>query len=219
VWGTRAALRRMLHRDRGAIVQVGSALAHRAIPLQSAYCASKHGVKGFIESLRCELMHDGSNVHLAMVQLPAHNTPQFETQRTRLPRHPQPVPPIYQPEVAARAIVWAAEHRCRDPFVAGSVYKAVWGGRAVPWLVDRYLARTGYEAQQTDRAVDQARPDNLFAPVSGDHGAHGPFDDQARRRSVVAWAARNRSGLAAAATLGVATGALALALGGRPQLR
>jgi NAD(P)-dependent dehydrogenase (short-subunit alcohol dehydrogenase family) len=207
VWGTRAALARMRPRDQGTIVQVGSALAYRGIPLQSAYCGAKHGVKGFTESVRTELIHDGSGVRITMVQLPALNTPQFEIGRTKLPRHPQPVPPIYQPEVAARAIVWASERAPREHYVGAPVWKTVWGNRLAPWIADRYLARNGYEAQQTDERVDPDRPDNLFAPVPGDHGAHGSFDDDARAHSVVSWAARHRVPVAAAAAL--ATAALA----------
>ena len=207
VWGTRAALARMRPRDRGTIVQVGSALAYRGIPLQSAYCGAKHGLKGFTESVRTELLHDASGVRITMVQLPALNTPQFEVGRTKLPRHPQPVPPIYQPEVAARAIVWASERAPREHFVGAPVWKTVWGNKLAPWVADRYLARTGYEAQQTEESVGPDRPDNLFAPVPGDHGAHGLFDDAARSHSVVSWAARHRAPLAAAATVAVAAGA------------
>jgi short-subunit dehydrogenase len=208
VWGTRAALRRMRRRDAGAIVQVGSALAYRGIPLQSAYCAAKHAIKGFTESLRCELIHEGSGVQLTMVQLPAHNTPQFDLQRTKLSHQPQPVPPIYQPEVAARAIGWAVEHRRRELFVGAPVMKTVWGNRLFPGFADRYLARNGYKDQQTDEEIDPGRPDNLYAPVAGDHGAHGRFDAEARGRSLSAWALRNPA-LTAGATLAAAGAALA----------
>jgi short-subunit dehydrogenase len=184
VWGTMAALRRMRPRDSGVIVQVGSALAYRGIPLQAAYCGSKHALQGFLESLRSELLHDGSNVHLTMVQLPALNTPQFTWSRAKLPRSPQPVPPIYQPEVAADAIVWASEHPRRELMVGWPTVKAIFGNAIVPGIADRYLARTGFDAQQTDEPVDPDRPDNLFAPVAGDQGAHGPFDERSRSRSI-----------------------------------
>ena len=201
VHGTMAALRRMLPRDRGAIVQVGSALAYRGIPLQSAYCGAKHAIEGFTESVRTELLHDGSGVHLTMVQLPALNTPQFEWCRTRMPNRPQPVPPIYQPEVAARAIVWAAAHRRRELLVGGATVKVVKGNKLAPGLADRYLARTGYEGQQTDERLPEKRPDNLFDPVDEDLGARGRFDQGARGHSVQLWASTNRARLGAAIAL------------------
>jgi NAD(P)-dependent dehydrogenase (short-subunit alcohol dehydrogenase family) len=207
-FGTLAALRRMLPRDRGVIVQVGSALAYRAIPLQAAYCAAKHAVEGFTESLRCELLHDGSHVRITMVQLPALNTPQFEVVRTRLPRHPKPVPPIFQPEVAAQAIVWASQHPRRELLVGGSTAKAVLGNRIVPGLLDRYLAKTGYDAQQTDQPVDPERPDNLEGPLPGDPGAHGSFDTGARQRSLQLWATQHRRALGGAALGLLAVGVL-----------
>ncbi len=182
VWGTLAALRRMRPRDRGVIVQVGSALAYRGIPLQAPYCGSKHALQGFLESLRCELLHDGSHVRLTMVQLPAVNTPQFTWARGKLPRTPQPVPPIFQPEVAAGAIVWAAHHPQRELMVGGPTVKAILGNAIAPSFADRYLARSGFDAQQTDEPSD-GRPDNLFAPVSGTQAAHGPFDAQSKSRS------------------------------------
>jgi NAD(P)-dependent dehydrogenase (short-subunit alcohol dehydrogenase family) len=184
VWGTMAALRRMRPRDSGVIVQVGSALAYRGIPLQAAYCGSKHALQGFLESLRAELLHDGSHVHLTMVQLPALNTPQFTWSRAKLPRSPQPVPPIFQPEVAAEAIVWAASHPRRELMVGWPTVKAIVGNAIVPGLADRYLARKAFDAQQTEEPVDPDRPDNLFEPVAGDQGAHGPFDDRSRARSI-----------------------------------
>lgn len=180
VYGTMAALKRMLPRDRGTIVQAGSALAYRAIPLQSAYCGAKHAIRGFTDSLRTELRHDGSNVRLTMVQLPALNTPQFTWNLSRLPRQPQPVPPIYQPEVAARAIVWAAEHRRREVYVGYPAATTIMVSKLFPGLVDRFLAKTGYDSQQTDEAIPPNRPNNLFEPLPGDHGAHGPFDARAR---------------------------------------
>ncbi|HET8652102.1 MAG TPA: SDR family oxidoreductase [Gaiellaceae bacterium] len=203
VHGTMAALRRMRPRNRGTIVQVGSALAYRSLPLQAAYCGAKHAIKGFTESLRCELLHERSHVRVTMVHLPALNTPQFTLGRTKMPRQPQPVPPIFEPEVAADAVVWAAEARRREVFVGGSTVLAVVGGKLVPGLGDLYLARTGYDAQQTDEPVDEDRPDNLFAPVPGDHGAHGIFDRRAHDRSLQLWMTKHRGwiGLAAAGAL------------------
>ena len=207
VHGTLAALRRMLPRDRGAIVQVGSALAYRAIPLQAAYCAAKHAIQGFTESLRCELLHDGSRVHVTMVQLPALNTPQFEFVRTRLPRHPKPVPPIFQPEVAAEAIEWAALHPRRELWVASSTVRALVGDRLAPGLLDRYLARNGYDAQQTAEPVDPARADNLWEPLSIGR-ARGRFDAEARNRSIhLAFSKhRTRVGLAVGGALALVAG-------------
>jgi NAD(P)-dependent dehydrogenase (short-subunit alcohol dehydrogenase family) len=184
VWGTQAALRRMRPRDRGVIVQVGSALAYRGIPLQAPYCGSKHALQGFLESLRCELLHDGSRIRLTMVQLPAVNTPQFTWARGKLPRTPQPVPPIFQPEVAADAIVWAAHHPQREVMVGGPTVKAIVGNAIAPSLADRYLARNGFAAQQTSEPTNGDRPDNLFAPVDGTQAAHGPFDAQAKSHSL-----------------------------------
>jgi NAD(P)-dependent dehydrogenase (short-subunit alcohol dehydrogenase family) len=184
VWGTMAALRRMLPRDRGVIVQVGSALAYRGIPLQGAYCGSKHALQGFLESLRAELLHDRSNVRVTMVQLPAVNTPQFTWSRSKMPRRAQPVPPIFQPELAADAIVWAARNPRRELLVSWPTIKAVVGNAVAPGFVDHYLAKHGYDAQQTDEPDDSDRPNNLFEPVPGNQGAHGPFDARARSRSV-----------------------------------
>jgi NAD(P)-dependent dehydrogenase (short-subunit alcohol dehydrogenase family) len=203
VYGTKAALRRMLPRDRGVIVQVGSALAYRGIPLQTAYCGAKHAVKGFTEALRCELLHDKSSVRLTMVQLPALNTPQFDWVLSRLPRKPQPVPPIYQPEVAARAIVWASEHDRGEVYVGGSTVGTIVANKLVPRLLDRYLARSGYDSQQTKEPADPNRPANLWAPVDGDHGAHGNFDSRATDRSVQWWLTTRRRQLLGAA-LGLA---------------
>ncbi|PVG81476.1 short-chain dehydrogenase [Nocardioides gansuensis] len=179
VHGTLSALRRMRPRDHGTIVQVGSALAHRAIPLQAAYCGAKHAVEGFTESLRCELLHDHSRVRVTMVQLPALNTPQFSWVRTRLPGHPQPVPPIYQPEVAAEAVLWAAEHAPKELSVGRSTVLALTANRISAGLIDHYLARTGYDSQQLAEPVDPERRDNLWNPSVGDPGAHGRFDDRA----------------------------------------
>jgi NAD(P)-dependent dehydrogenase (short-subunit alcohol dehydrogenase family) len=187
VYGTLAALKRMLPRNRGAIVQVGSALAYRGIPLQAAYCGAKHAIQGFTESLRCELLHDGSDVHVTMVQLPAMNTPQFDWVKSRLPRQPQPVPPIYAPEIAADAIVWAASQRRREISVGGPTVVAIWGNKIAAGLADRYLARTGYDSQQTDQPADPNRPDNLWQPLPGDHGPHGRFADRTTHRSPQTW--------------------------------
>ncbi len=209
VYGCMSALKRMVPRDHGAIVQVGSALAYRSIPLQSPYCGAKAAIRGFTDSLRTELIHARSKVHITMVQMPALNTPQFDWCRTRLPRHPQPVPPIFEPEVAARAIYWAAHHRRREVWVGGSTLKAILGNKFVPGVADRYLARNGYDAQQTDQPVDDNRPSNLFEPVPGNQGAHGSFDTQARRRSLQFWADTHR-GILAVAGLGLAGAAAAL---------
>lgn len=206
VYGTMAALRRMAPRDRGTIVQVGSALAYRSIPLQAPYCGAKHAIRGFTDSLRSELIHDGSSIHLTMVQLPAMNTPQFSWCRTRLPRHPQPVPPIYQPEVAAEAIVWAAHHGRREVNVGRSTDKAIWANKIAPGALDSYLARHAYESQQTKDLVDPNRPNNLFQPVAGDFGTHGIFDDTASARSPQLWETTHR------AWLGVAAGVLTSAV-------
>ena len=199
VHGTLAALRRMLPRDRGTIVQVGSALAYRAIPLQSAYCAAKFALRGFTDSLRSELMHDGSRVHVTMVQLPGLNTPQFLWSRLRFDRQPQPVPPIYAPEVAARAIVFAARARRREIFVGGRNALLILGNKIAPWLGDWYLAKTGFDSQFTDQPVDRHRPDDLDAPLAGDWGASGPFRARAHTRSPQLWASRHRGALIAGA--------------------
>ncbi len=207
VWGTRAALARMVPRDRGAVVLVGSALAYRGIPLQSAYCGSKHALKGFFESVRTELMHDGSNVRIAMVQLPGLNTPQFDHCRSKVDRRPMPVPPIYQPEIAADAVYLAAHSRRRQIYVGGSTVATIWGNRLAPWLADRYLARTGVESQLAPEP-EPPRDGNLFQAPDADAGAHGRFDAQAHARSYQYLAVEHRG--AALVFLGVAA-ALALA--------
>jgi NAD(P)-dependent dehydrogenase (short-subunit alcohol dehydrogenase family) len=204
VHGTLSALKRMLPRDRGTIVQVGSALAYRSIPLQSAYCAAKHAIVGFTDSLRSELLHDGSRVHLTAVHLPALNTPQFGWVKSRLPRKPQPVPPIFQPEVAARAIYYAAHHRRRELMVGLSTKTAIVGQKIAPGFADRYLARNGYDAQQFDGPADPNRPNNLWEPLPGDWGAHGSFDRQASSRSPELWLELHRGWLLAVA-VGLAT--------------
>ena len=193
VYGTLSALKRMLPRDRGVVVQVGSALSYRAIPLQSAYCAAKHAVKGFTESLLTELIHDGSNVRVTMVHLPAHNTPQFGWVKSRLPNKAQPVPPIFQPEVAAEAVLWAARYPKRERWVGWPTVKAILGERVIPGYLDHYLAAHGYTGQQTDEPADPDRPHNLWEPLPGDHGAHGTFDHRARERSWQLWASKRRS--------------------------
>jgi hypothetical protein len=187
-----AALKRMKQRDRGTIVQVGSALAYRSIPLQSAYCGAKHAMVGFTDSLRSELIHDRSKIHLTVVHLPAMNTPQFSWCRTRLPRQPQPVPPIFQPEVAARAIVWASTHRRREVFVAWPTVKAIYGQDVAPAYADRYLAKFAYDGQETSDPVPANRPDNLFESVEADYAAHGIFDHRARPFSMESWLDLNR---------------------------
>lgn len=192
VYGTLAALRRMLPRDQGHIVLVGSALGYRGIPLQAPYCAAKHAIQGFYESLRCELLHDRSHVGLTIVQMPALNTPQFGWVKSRLPNKAQPVPPIFQPEIAAAAIHWAAHHNRPELYVGWPAIEAILGNRIAPRLADRYLARTGYSSQQTGEAADPDQPNNLYHPVDGDRGdrgAHGRFDDRATSRSPELWAA------------------------------
>ncbi|MFC6763597.1 SDR family oxidoreductase [Natrinema soli] len=196
VYGTQAALNRMRPRNEGAIVQVGSALAYRGIPLQSAYCGAKHAIQGYTESVRTELIHDDCNVQLSMVQMPAMNTPQFEWSKSRLPQKPQPVPPIYQPEVAARAIMWAVDHGKDELWVGRSTVKAILGNRLIPRRLDNYLASGGYDSQLTDEPVAPDREHNLYKPVAGDFGAHGPFDDQARDYSYQLQASMHRRLLA-----------------------
>ncbi len=184
VYGTMAALRRMIPRDKGIIVQVGSALAYRGIPLQAAYCGAKHAIQGMFESLRSELIHRGANIHLTMVHLPAVNTPQFRWVRSKLPRKAQPVPPIFQPELAARAVVWAAYHRRRELNVGWPATQAIVGNKIAPGFADWMLAMSGYDDQMIDEPEDEDRPDNLFDPVPGDPGMHGVFDDRARADSI-----------------------------------
>lgn len=203
VYGTLAALKRMLSRDRGVIVQVGSALAYRGIPLQAAYCAAKHAVQGFCDSLWCELLHDNSNVKLTMVQIPALNTPQFGWVKSRLPRKAQPVPPIFQPEVAAEAIYFAAHNPRREFYVGLPTVGAIVADKIAPGLLDRYLARTGYDSQQYNGAENPNRRDNLWQPLPGDHGAHGAFDARASNWSPQLWASKHR------ALIGLAMGTLA----------
>ncbi|MGQ0608382.1 MAG: SDR family oxidoreductase [Chloroflexota bacterium] len=216
VYGTLAALRRMRERDRGTIVMVGSALAYRGIPLQSAYCAAKHAVQGFHDSLRTELMHDGSRINVTMVQLPAVNTPQFGWVKSRLPNRAQPVPPIFQPELIAEGIAWAADHpeATRELNIGWPAVKAIWGNKLAPGFADRVLARMGYQSQQTDEPEDPDRPNNLWEPVSGDHGAHGTFGNRARTGSWQLWANTHR-GLLSLAAAGTASAAAIAALAWR----
>ena len=199
VYGTMAVLKRMLPRNRGVILQVGSALAYRSIPLQAPYCGAKHAIVGFTDSLRCELIHRKSNVRVTVVHLPAMNTPQFSWCRTRLPRHPQPVPPIFEPEVAAEAIYWAAHHNRRELFVGGPTVTAIYGQDVAPAFADWYLGRNGYDSQQTSEPVPPNRPNNLFEPVPGDYAAHGIFTNQAKSFSYQTWADLHRGPLALAA--------------------
>jgi NAD(P)-dependent dehydrogenase (short-subunit alcohol dehydrogenase family) len=201
VWGTMAALRLMRPRDRGTIVQVGSALAYRGIPLQSGYCGAKHALQGFLDSLRTELMHDGSEIRVTAVHLPALNTPQFGWGRTKMTRAPQPVPPIFQPEVAAEAVVWAASNPRREVWVGWPTVRAIVADKLAPGLLDRRLARTAYEAQQLDEVASGDRPDNLFEPAQGGFAAHGRFDGGAKSRSLQLWLTMNRGRLGVGLTV------------------
>jgi NAD(P)-dependent dehydrogenase (short-subunit alcohol dehydrogenase family) len=204
VWGTRAALKRMKPRDRGVIVQIGSALAYRSIPLQSPYCGAKSALRGFTDALRSELLHDKSRVHLTMVQLSAFNTPQFDWGRTCMKKQPRPIGKIFQPEIAAEGIYWASQHRRRELWVGLPAVEAIVGTRVLPGLLDRKLGREGYGGQQSDEPLRADRRDNLYDPVPGDHGAHGRFDQEARSRSLELWAATHRTVIACAALFGVA---------------
>ncbi|HZZ86532.1 MAG TPA: SDR family oxidoreductase [Anaeromyxobacteraceae bacterium] len=210
VHGTLAALRHMRRRGAGTILQIGSALVYRSIPLQSAYCASKAAIRGFTDSLRSELLHEGSRIKVVMLQQPAVNTPQFDVVRTRLPRRPQPVPPIYQPEVIARAALYAVRRPARELWVGGSAIKAILGQKLVPGYADRYLARHGYDAQQTAELEPPGRPDNVDAPLPGDRGAHGRFDAEARGFSLELWLRTHPVAAAALTALGLGAGWRAL---------
>lgn len=201
VYGTMAALKRMRTRRRGTIVQVGSALAYRAIPLQAPYCGAKFAIRGFTDSLRSELLHEKLDIHVTMVQMPALNTPQFDWGRNKLPRRPQPVPPIFQPEVAARAIVFATYARRREVWVGSSTVKAILGTKFFPGLLDRYLAKRGYSGQLSDEPADPGAADNLFSPLTGDHGAHGRFGSRATPRSPALWTTMHRVALLAGGTV------------------
>lgn len=201
VYGTLAALKRMLPRNRGTIVQVGSALVYRSIPLQSAYCAAKHAIAGFTDSLRCELIHDKSRVRVTMVQMPALNTPQFGWVKSRLKHKAQPVPPIFQPEVGARAIYWAAHHSRREIYAGWPTVEAIIGNKIAPGWLDRYLGNTGFDSQQTSEPENPERPDNLWNPVKGDHGAHGAFDRRAHENSLELEASLSRRWIGAGLAL------------------
>ncbi|MGH9646041.1 MAG: SDR family oxidoreductase [Bryobacteraceae bacterium] len=205
VYGTMAALRRMLPRNDGKIIQVGSALAYRSIPLQSAYCGAKHAIAGFTDSLRTELIHDRKNIHLTMVQLPAMNTPQFTWCRSKMRNHPQPVPPIFQPEVAAESIVWASHHKRREVFVGVPTVIVIEANKLAPAIADYYLGRTGFDSQQTKEPVPGDRPDNLFEPLPGDFGAHGVFEQQAHSTAATTWLSQHKgsTALAGAAAFGM----------------
>lgn len=209
VWGTLAALRRMKARDQGVIIQVGSALAYRSIPLQAAYCGAKSALRGFTDSLRSELIHDHSGVRLSMVHLPAINTPQFDWARTTLPRQPQPVKPVFQPAVAARGIVWASHHPRRELWIGFPTVKAILGTRLIPGLLDRYLARRAHDGQQGPLPVEAGRADNLHEAVDTAPGAHGRFDDEASAHSVQLWISTHRPAVLAVAGLA----AMALGMG------
>lgn len=206
VWGTMAALRHMRPRNRGTIVQVSSALSYRSIPLQSAYCGAKHALRAFTVSLRSELMHEHSKIRLSMVHLPAINTPQFGWARSHMQLKSKPVPPIFQPEVAADAIRWAAKRPRRDLYVGFSSRKAFWANLLAPGLADWYLGRVGYDMQQSDQALDPSRPDNLWSPVDRDAGAHGEFDGEAHARSPQLWMTQHRGWVAASVLSGMALG-------------
>jgi NAD(P)-dependent dehydrogenase (short-subunit alcohol dehydrogenase family) len=204
--GTRAALKRMLPRNRGKVVLVGSALAYRGIPLQSAYCGAKHAIQGFLDSVRCELLHAKTDVSITMVQLPGVNTPQFDWIRAKLPGRPRPVGTVYQPEVAARGIYFAAHGKRKEVFVGAPTVEAIWGNKIASPLLDDYLARTGFESQQDKQPVSPDRKDNLFEPVPGDHGAHGRFDDEAVDTSAELWVSTHKKQIGLAA-LGAAAAA------------
>jgi NAD(P)-dependent dehydrogenase (short-subunit alcohol dehydrogenase family) len=216
VWSVRSALRRMQARDRGTIVLVGSAMAYQGIPLQSPYCGAKHAIKGFFDSVRTELRNKGSHVHVTMVQLPGHNTPQFDHGRSKMPGHPQPVAPVYQPEVAARAIHFAAGHRRRQVYVGLPTYYTVLGSKFAPWLAELYLAKTAVSGQQMEGPPDaDNREGNLMEPPPGDPGAHGRFDEKAHERSAAWFATRHRWALGGALAGAAALGAGLLARPGR----
>lgn len=206
VYGTMAALKRMLPRDRGRIIQIGSALAYRSIPLQSAYCGAKHAIMGFTDSIRCELIHDKSNVKITMVQLPAVNTPQFGWVKSRLPHKAQPVPPIYEPELIADAVTWVTDHYRRELFLGLSTVIVIQGNKILPALGDWYLGKTGYKSQQTDQPADPQRPNNIWQPVdeTRDYGAHGTFDERAHHKSWQIWANTHPTPLALVGAAGLA---------------
>lgn len=196
VYGTMAALRRMKPENKGIIIQVGSALAYRAIPLQSAYCGAKFAIRGFTDALRSELLHDHSKIRITMVHLPAHNTPQFEWGKNLMPMRPRPVPPIFDPKMAAKAIFWASRHSRREVYLGWPTIKAIWANKFIPGLIDRYLARAGYQGQQSDQPSDPAAPDNLWQPVKGDFAANGRFGRLAKPGTLQLWASLYRGPIA-----------------------
>lgn len=213
--GTRAALRRMLPRNRGSIVLIGSALAYRGIPLQSAYCGAKHAIQGFLDSIRSELIHENSDVTITMVQLPGVNTPQFDWIRAKLPGKPRPIGAVFQPEVAARGIYFAAHSGRKEVFVGYPTVQAIWGNKIASPLLDRYLAAVGFKGQQAPQPVSPNRKDNLFEPVPGDHGAHGRFDDEAREWSPELWASIHKKQIGLAALGAAAAAGIGFMLAGR----
>jgi NAD(P)-dependent dehydrogenase (short-subunit alcohol dehydrogenase family) len=217
--GTRAALKRMIPRNRGSIVLVGSALAYRGIPLQSAYCGSKHAIQGLIDSVRTELIHDAPGVRICMVQLPGLNTPQFEWIRSKLPGKPRPIGTVFQPEVAARAIHFAAHSDRKEMLVGGPTVESVWGNKVASAWLDDYLAKVGFAGQQSPEPVSPDRQDNLFEPVPGDFGAHGPFDDEAHDESPELWASihKKQIGLAALGTIAATAAGVGFMLAGRRE--
>lgn len=212
VWGVRAALRHMRPHDRGVIIQIGSALAYRSIPLQAPYCGAKSAVRGFIDSLRSELIHDGSAIRISMLQLSAFNTPQFDWGRTCLDKQPQPLPPIFQPELAAQAVLYAADHPRREFWVGFPAVMSILGTRLLPGFLDRLLARRAYRGQHTDRPLPEDRQDNLFAPVSRDYGTHGRFDERARTFSLQEWLSRHRGVMVAAFVVALTAAGVTLGL-------
>ncbi len=187
VYGTMAALKRMRANDNGVIIQVGSALAYRSIPLQAPYCGAKFAIRGFTDALRSELLHDRSKIRITMVHMPALNTPQFDWGKNQMPTRPQPVPPIFEPEMAAKAIFWASHHKRREVYVGWSTWKVIWANKLIPGFIDRYLARTGYEGQQSGEPADPSNPNNLWQPVEGDFAAHGRFDKCAKPGTAQLW--------------------------------
>ncbi len=211
VYGTMAALQRMLPRDHGTIVQVGSALAYRSIPLQAAYCGAKHAMVGFTDSLRSELIHDKSHVNVTVVHMPGLNTPQFDWSLSKMPRRAQPVPPIYQPEVGAEAVYWAAHHHRRELFVGWPTVEAIWGQRFLPRFLDHYLAKRAWDGQMHDGAKSWNDGSNLYEPVPGHQGAHGSFDDRARRKRVEAWLTTRVPWMGVATTTALAAATVVLA--------
>jgi short-subunit dehydrogenase len=218
VYGALAALKRMQPRNSGSIVFVGSALAYRGIPLQSAYCASKHAIEGFYDSLRTELIHDKSDIKTCMVQLPAMNTTQFGFVKSRMPNKPKPMGEIFEPEVAARAIVYASQHNRREIYVGPSTVKAIIGNKIAPWYADRVLAKSGFKGQMTDEPEDPQRKDNLWEPLPGDHGAHGPFGSKSHEFSLQTWATLHRGIVTFVTISAIVAGAFGILRKGNKQV-